>query len=94
MTDPEVIYFYGTSLKGTKKTRDLAFKTLKAMTSPSRCQTDTYGERALVQTLINDMNQKVNELGIVRNHYINALVEASKPDSNMTAPLLSWYIYV
>ena len=91
MTDPEVIYFYGASLKGTKKTRDLAFRTLKKMTTPSRCEISTYGEKVFFEG-INDMNKKVNDLAIVRNHFMNALVEASKPDSNMTAPLLSWYI--
>ena len=94
MNDPQVIYFYGSSLKGTKKTRDLAFRTLKQMISPKRCETSTYGERAIVEAILNHINSKVNQLAIVRNHFINALVEASKPDTNMTASFLSWYIYV
>ena len=90
MNDPEVIYFYGSSLKGTKKTRDLTFRTLKKITTPSRCDLSTYGERAIIIANLNGLNKKVNELSIVRGHFINALVEASKPDSSMTASLLSW----
>ena len=88
MSDPELIYVLGSALRGTKNTRDLAFKTLREITAPRRCDMKTYGDNVLAT--LKELNSKIDQLAPLRRKFINALIETSKPDTNMTAPFLSW----
>ena len=89
MADPEVMFMYGGAFASTKKNRELALKTLKELGTSNTCDLiKNKPDDALKMT--KELNSKVDALAPIRQNFINALVEITRPESKITPAIGAW----